>query len=357
MSPSRKTVLALFLAFLVPSVLLVALQEDSTNQAAPANQILPGYFFGTGPRAVLGGASATIVKARCLVRMVLVLGGWVSGGRVGRCNEVVQLASVWGALCLTYLAAARLMPPARACAAVLLAVVFVPWGYLKVGFATSWPYDLPSLFFAAFGLWAVVARRFVLFALALVLGTLNKETVVFLLPGYLLAEWGLVPRRTLLMHALILTGLFLVAYEAPRMVITGEGLPVFTASSMDADTPRWQYNVQHLLGQRNVSFFENIYWVFSIHLLPLFFLSALPRSLRAAYLAVPILVVPLFFCGNIHEFRLYNELIPLGAISTVFVVSRLLEASAGPASPPAVMADEPGSVKPTLTAASRQPVA
>ena len=331
MSP-KATVLALFLAFLVPSALLVALQQDCTNRAEPDKSILPGYFAGTGPVEVVGSAAAVrIVEARCLMRGLLYVCECLYGEGLTAYNRVIQFFSVWGALCLIYLTAARLMmPPVRALAAVLVAVVFVPWGFLSVSNQTSWPYDLPSLFFASLGLWAIVSRRFVLFAVTLVLGTLNKETVVFLLPAYVLAEWPLLPRKTLVARALGLAGLFLVTYEVPRMILACNHAPVVTVSAMDLDTPRWQQNLWHLVLVGHGTVLENVYLALSVHLLPVLRLSTLPWPLRAAYFAVPVLLLPIFFCGNIYELRLYNEIIPLGAVGTVFAFSRLFETFAAP---------------------------
>ncbi len=333
---SRKTTLGLLLAFVVPSLLLVSLQEDFTDRTAPNDEILPGYFAGDDLRDILGTAPVSIVQARCLVRGVLTLCTWVGGSHLEAHNRAVQFASVWGALCLIYAAGARVLSPAKACAAVLLAAGFVPWGFLSISYSVSWPYDLPSLFFAALGMWAILSRRFVGFALSLVLGTLNKETIVFLLPAYLLAEWPALPWKTLLVRGLILAVLFVAAYELPRMILQGHGSPVVTVSASDYDTPRWRTNVQSLLFKNRGTAFENVYWALSLHLLPLVGWRALPRSLRAIYLAAPALLVPIFLYGNIHELRLYNELIPLGALATVLVVSRKLDASAAVVSEPTV---------------------
>lgn len=313
----------LLLVLLIPSALLTSLQHDLTNHAWPANLILPGYAAGEVSREMLGTAPASIVQARCLVRGVLRLCLTVGGPHLEGYNLAVQFAAAWAALGLVYAAAARVVPPFAAGGAVLLATVYVPWGFLSVGYAASWPYDLPSLAFAALGTWAILARRFVPFALALTLGTLNKETVVFLLPAYLLAMWPCLPRRAWLAQALILAAAFALAYEVPRIAYTRQHLPTATFSAYDQG-PRWAANLGHLRLHVQGLPLENIYWAFTLHLAPLLGWRTLPRGLRALYACAPVLLVPLFFVGNVYELRLYNELIPAGAVATVLVGWRRL---------------------------------
>ncbi len=321
---SRASHVWFLLALLVPSALLASLQNDLTNHAWPANLILPGYATGEVSKDMLGTAPASIVQARCLVRGMLEVCLAVGGPHLEGYNLAIQFAAVWAALGFVYAAAGRVVPPFAAGGASLLAALFVPWGFLNVGYAASWPYDLPALAFAAAGTWAILARRFVPFMFILALGTLNKETVVFLLPAYLLAEWPRLPRRTWLAQASILTAVFALAYEIPRIVYTGSHLPTVTFSAYDTASPRWATSLGHLALRIQGLPLENIYWAFTLHIVPLFGWRMLPRSLKAIYACAPVLLVPVFFVGNLYELRLYNELIPLGAISTTLVLWRKL---------------------------------
>ena len=70
----------------------------------------------------------------------------------------------------------------------------------------------------------------------------------------------------------------------------------------------------------NPGFIQSVWWVAMLHVPPLLFWSRLPRALKAAYVATPLFIVPLFFFGNIYELRLYNELIPLGAMGCAAVL-------------------------------------
>jgi hypothetical protein len=62
-------------------------------------------------------------------------------------------------------------------------------------------------------------------------------------------------------------------------------------------------------------FVQNVWWVMLLHAPGLLFFRRLPRPLQAAYLATPVFLAPLFLFANVFEFRLYDELIPLGAMS------------------------------------------
>lgn len=339
MSP-RNSHVWLLLAFAIPSALLASLQHDLTNHTWPSNLILPGYASGEVSKEMLTSAPAAIVQARCLVRGLLLLCSVVGGPHLEGYNLAIQFLAIWAALALVYATAGRVVPPFAAGAAVLLATTFVPWGFLAVGYTASWPYDLPSLAFAAFGTWAILTRRFGPFAVALALGTLNKETVVFLLPAYLFAVWPHLPRRTWLRQALVLTALFAVVYEVPRIVYTHQHLPTVTFSAYDQG-PRWFTNLGHLRFQIQGLPLENIYWAFTLHLAPVLGWRALPRGLRAIYACTPVLLVPIFFVGNLYELRLYNELIPAGAVGTAFVLWRKL----GPAGTHTLASGGPDSVE------------
>ena len=204
-------------------------------------------------------------------------------------------------------------------------MTYVPLGFLRVGYCISWPYDLPAMAFAAVGLWAILSRRFWLMASVIAVGTLNKETTAFLIFAYGLSAWPTLPKRTLFIQGLTLAVLFAVAYETPRLLLQADPSLVVTVSLDNGLTARWRDNLQHLLlrgGHGLVE--ENIYWALTLHLVPLVCWRTLPWGLRSAYLSTAAFFLPVFFFGNIYELRLYNELIPLGALSTVVVLSTRL---------------------------------
>ena len=331
------------LVLLVPSVMLVQLQHDATNHV-PANIDLLAQYFTGHFRPQMFGSSAmeTIVEARCLMRGLLMAAMALHPGGLRALafnNFVLQTAFVWGALGFIYTTARRHMAAGWALAAALLAVVSVPWGFLIVGNQVSYAYDLPAMFFAALGVAAVTRGRFDWMLLTVAAGTLNKETVVYLIPAYVLAEWPSHPRKgKLLTQAAVLAVLFAVAYEEPRWLLQADHpqWATFTVF-IEPGAPRWQENLIVLGLRAYGSEFQNVYWVMLLYLPGLVSFRRLPWRWRAVYLATPVFLVPIFLAGNIWELRLYNDLIPLGALSCAFVLSRRLpdleEGTSGEARP------------------------
>jgi hypothetical protein len=151
---------------------------------------------------------------------------------------------------------------------------------------------------------------------------------VFLLPAYVLAEWRAEPGRVLLTRALILAATFAVAYEVPRVLLQSAQpmlVTVHTASGDAAGSRVWS-NLKHVLHGEPGGFIQSVWWVAMLHAPPLLYWTRLPRALQAAYIATPLFIVPLCFFGNIYELRLFNELIPLGAMGCAAVLVGLPDA-------------------------------
>jgi hypothetical protein len=329
MHPTRRTVALLILA-VTAAWMLAVLQADVTNVTDFSSSIVRDYANGTIGDHWTDGVPPIIWKARVLVRgLLLALTAVVPGLDVETANLIVQASFVVAALVVIYRSTAPLAGPAGALFASALTVASVPWGFLSVGLRISYPYDLPTIFFTAAGLAAILWRRFDLLVAAVAIGTLNKETTVFLLPAYLLAEWQATSGRVLLTRALILATTFAVAYETPRLLLqTAQPMlvTVHTASG-DASGSRLWSNLAHLFQGEPGRFIQSAWWVAMLHVPPLLGWKSLPRPLKAAYLATPVFILPLCCFGNIFELRLYNELIPLGAMGCAAVLVGLLDAS------------------------------
>jgi len=328
MTPLRRTVALLILA-VTAAWMLAVLQADVTNVTDYSASIVRDYADGTIGDHWTDGVPPIIWKARVLVRgLLLALTAVLPHLNVETANLIVQASFVLAALVVIYRSTATLATPAGALFASALAVAFVPWGFLSVGFRISYPYDLPAIFFSAAGLAAILARRFDLLVAAVAIGTLNKETTVFLLPAYVLAEWGRGEGRGVLTRALILAAAFAVAYEVPRVLLQSSQpmlVTVHTASGDAAGSRVWS-NLRHVFNGEPGAFIQSVWWVALLHAPPLLSWTRLPRPLKAAYVATPLFVVPLFFFGNIYELRLHNELIPLGAMGCAAVLVGLPDA-------------------------------
>jgi hypothetical protein len=235
--------------------------------------------------------------------------------------------------------ARRFVPhPAIACAAPLLACAFLPWGFLENGFNMSYPYDLPVVFFSALAIWFIVSGQYWPLLATIVLGTLNKETMVWLVPVYVLQsllEGG--PRARRWLRSILLGGAFAACYLGPRVLMgTPDDHAALTFSSRADQVlkngaiahTRLQSNLQELRLNHRGRFYQNVYWVFLLHLPALIGWRRLPRQLRLLYAGVPFLLVPLFVFGNICELRLYNEIIPLGAVAATCVLGNFQQVEA-----------------------------
>ena len=322
MTPTRRPVALLILA-LAAAWMLAVLQADVTNVTDFSATVVQDYANGTIGDHWTDGVPPIIWKARVLVRgLILAVTAVAPHLTVEGANLLVQAGFVLAALVVIYRATAMVATPAGALFAAALTVASVPWGFLSVGFRISYPYDLPTIFFTAAGLAAILSRRFDLLVAAIAIGTLNKETTVFLLPAYVVAEWRTTSRRVLLSRALILGVAFALAYEVPRVLLQSAQPMLITVHSASGDPAgsRVWLNLRHLLTGEPGDFIQSVWWVAMLHVPSLLYWKQLPRPLKAAYLATPLFIGPLFFFGNIYELRLYNELIPLGAIGCAAVL-------------------------------------
>lgn len=300
------------------AVLLAQLQAALTNGGDLA-YLLPDFVEGKfGP----------IYRAR-------VLSAWGIRGIVGAsrgvlsietANVILQTVAAWGGLLAVFALARRVLGNRPECwAAPFLAACFVPWGFLEIGFSLSTPYDLPCLALSALGLLAIAAGRLGWLFVVVALGTLNKETAFWLVPAWFFVNHpGWRPRWPVVARAAALFACFAAVYLGARWATTGEPVVTFSTGAPEADgtRPRWLRNLAELLlfGLARDRVFQNVYWAWLIHLPAILYWRALPPLLRRLYGAVPFFLVPIFLVGNLRELRLYNELIPLGAVSAVWVL-------------------------------------
>jgi len=318
------------LLLLALAVLTVQLQKALTNCLPETYPFFSQYLNLKLPLIFKGR-----VLMRVLIRALSALG--LFGGDPARVNTLLQILFLWAALCLILRIARRFVAhSATACVAPVLACAFLPWGFLEVGFNFSFPYDLPTVFYCALGILFLLRRQFWPFLAAVVVGTLNKETMLWLVAAYVFQtlldrEPGVRPW----LRMILLGGVFAACYFGPRALLaTSADHAVFTVSSrvdqvMKNGTithTRLQSNLQELRLNFRGTIYQNVYWAFLLHLPALIGWRRLPRQLRLLYAGVPFLLVPLFLFTNICELRLYNEIIPLGAVAATCVLGNFQQA-------------------------------
>lgn len=314
-----------FLLLLPCAVLIVQLQIALTNGTPWSKDLFDQYLQGALPQ---------VFTRRCFpVWMIhaghFFVGRWVSLHQV---HTLLQVFALWsGLIALFYLARHFLVSSLPALAAVLLAAVFLPWGFLRIGHSISFPYDLWSFTFCTVALLALVKRQWWPFLGWVALGTLNKETIVYLLPAYCFLHWH--PREAVFwLRACVLGLVFGLVYGVSLWLAPEASAPI-PLSWHDGEHARAWLNVQELLLQGDKRILQNVYWALSIHALPLFFFRRLHPDLRRIYLAVPFFIVPLFIFGAIRELRLFNDILALGAVSVIYLLhsweALVAESSAG----------------------------
>lgn len=227
-------------------------------------------------------------------------------------NFFLQCSALFGLMTVMYLTGGRMFGTAKGLCAALLCAGFIPWAFLSAGFRTSYPYDNLSILFSAAGLYAVMYRRRRLFTVIVGIGCLNKESIFWLIPAYFFASIGEKPRaRQFILYPL---GVFLTAYAGTRFLADDRGgfsIIHRIASLYDGDRLRLTENIRYLLH-------PPLYIQSAI--LPLLAHAGLvrwkmiPARIRRCYYGVPFYLIPILFCGNLREFRLLNELLPLGAL-------------------------------------------
>jgi hypothetical protein len=313
------------LALLPVSVLLVQLQWELLNVAYWERHVIGPYL--SPPDT--GGLP--LYTARPLMRWVLraCRAAAPAGLSVNHLNHLVQLLFIWLALNAMAAFAGRYLERGWAFAAALLLAATIPWGLLSLGYRISYPYDYPAIFFCTAGLYAIASRRGAALALIVFIGTLNKETTLYLIAsfvGFELAAGG--DRRRMLRTLALLCAAYAAAYAAPRFMVRAD-LSGFRRTlpfaAYDEKLARWSprilANLKELAFMQYGRPFQNVYWPLAVLLPGLVFLRKLPATLRGLHLGLPVFVVPMFVFGNIWEVRLFNEILPLGIVSTLWLLA------------------------------------
>jgi hypothetical protein len=257
----------------------------------------------------------------------------VSGGRLSEehANALLQLVCIWGALFLTFEFARVYLAPVPALAAAFLTALFPIWGLVHSAGDYTYPYDFPALCFSAAGLLAIARRRTSWLIVVVLLGTANKETIVWLIPASLLVGMQKGERlRWLLWRAALLGLLFAAVYELPRVWLDPHHSLHFTVQTAGPRRDRWLENLNDLLLLNGRNLFTNVWYPFALHVPVLLFAWRLHPDLRRLYWATPLLLLPVFLFGNVSEARLFNEVVPLGAVAAMYVFVRHWEHGAAP---------------------------
>lgn len=176
-----------------------------------------------------------------------------------------------------------------------------------IGAPRIYPWDLTSLFFFCCSVALIKRRREPWLLLLIPIATLFKETALLLVVALLF--WHEVPSRRRL-TAILATLLTALLAKGIVDVVTDNPSPIITMTLRDGpDVHRYVTNLQHLLSPTawtSHPLFINAGLLVSLLILPMG-----DRRIKMLKVIAILFVLGNFFFGNIIEYRIWFELIPL----------------------------------------------
>ncbi len=211
-------------------------------------------------------------------------------------------------------------------------MVLVLWTYVvHIDANFSYPYDMPSLAFFAGGLLAIYTRRFVPLVLIVLLGTINRETTLFLVGIYILdaatceplnTRSGLVsaernPRQNRFLFAQVpwlRAGLLLALWLAVKLTLAH----YFLHNSRVEEYSRIRENFHRLTPRLWPALFDICGYVLPVVIL---FRNRLTPLRFSNYLFIlPFWLGVMFYAGVILETRIWGELCTYTAVAATLLI-------------------------------------
>ncbi len=187
------------------------------------------------------------------------------------------------------------------------------------------PYDLPSMAFFAIAISLFIAGRMPLFYLCFAIGSLNRESTLFLVPMYMLyASASVTPDarkralRSIAVHSLGLTVLWLAIraylhhlYPAATMVQQHTHIGTFEIHVVD--------NIGYLLRPYYWASYLSMFGFSWIYLYA-HWKDVPNRGIRRAMWIGPMMLAAMYIVGVLSEIRIFGELISLFAIALTLLL-------------------------------------
>lgn len=243
----------------------------------------------------------------------------------GASPEEAASAYEWGALvALYYLFRAYLrefLTSAQAAYAALAIYFVVPFVFIVPQPFTVWfPWDIPSVCFFLAGLHLLYLERWVAWYGVLLVGTLNRETMVFLLPIMALALWRRGFTRVRAAHVVASAVLWLAVKGVLAWSFRNQSGPwVAEWTHRAQDLTHWRENLGQLADPTLWPYLLSalgFVWILAWHLRK----RVADSFLRSALVVVPLYFACVFLFANIAEHRIYADLIPV-VLAPVLVVA------------------------------------
>jgi hypothetical protein len=193
------------------------------------------------------------------------------------------------------------------------------WSYtLHTEANMYYPYDMLSLAFFTAGLYFIYTRKFLPLLLVILVGTLNRETTMFLIPIFVLDALAPIESlKTIQWNRLpwLKFAILSLAWASVKITLGH----FYINNDASEDFIRLAYNKPYFLHPNNwpqmisgCGFLLPIIWILRRHI---------PNPRIAAYtLVFPIWFLVMCVYGVITETRIYGELCPLVAIASVLLI-------------------------------------
>ena len=177
--------------------------------------------------------------------------------------------------------------------------------------------DMPALLFMILGLWLLQDRRWIAYCLLLPVAMLNRETAAALVLVFAFVYWDRMPRRAFLLHLAAQLAI-VVAVKAALFVVYRHN-PENFVSFHDRSTgiARVILNLRFLAMPAALTMFGFMWLPFLVALWRLrdpFF--------RRAVWVIPPFVAGMMVVGNIFEFRIFTELLPIMTMTIALGLGR-----------------------------------
>jgi hypothetical protein len=182
----------------------------------------------------------------------------------------------------------------------LLLAYAMYWNYAVFGIWRM-PFDLPAILLFTLGLFALVRQRWVLFYLAFVLGALNRETILVLSVAFIFLSWKRAEPTFVWKHVGVQLGLW--------MLIRATLIVIFRNNQGGQFQTQFAANISNLMsGMPTIPLLLSFGGLW----LPAFLgWRAVDNRIRRLLLVTIPFAGVMVIVGNLHELRIYNELVPI----------------------------------------------
>jgi len=192
-----------------------------------------------------------------------------------------------------------------------LGLYALPWDYiLPRDIPIIVPSDITAVAFFAVGLALLRERRWVWFYPVFLIGTLNRETMIFLLIVFVLVEWGQMAKRQLTVHAAIMIALWggvRVLMNALYGGNPGEAIEIYHVGSQ---VTHLSTNLQMLVSPARLLVILSSFGFLWVPVL-FFYRRITDHFTRRALWVIPIYVIMILLIGNMNEMRVWGEMLAL----------------------------------------------